>query len=278
MAMIADSLGAVVCTALLAAQSMSAAQVRPAIQGETVSIADLDSRSALSKQQIFADIVALANARRESGSLYQLTATKSGATPVIETQGPTYPGVNKHVPSPDTVSTGDDALTLNAGAARKLALQLESELQKAMTRREIDSAVRTWNQFSSPIAKMKTVADFQDAMKKPSKRPDAIRALANRIERATDEKERADFRSFLLAVEVAPVGSDNLVDFLLQTQSSDALTGACASVVLSQASLSAEQAERMIQALAKQRATTNSDPVIQHLVDFASQYTLNYKR
>lgn len=131
-------------------------------------------------------------------------------------------------------STGDDDLTSNGSAARKLVPELEKELQKAMTRREIDSAVRTWNQFSSPIAKMKTTADFQDTMKKPSKRLDAIRALANMIESATNEKQRAAFRTFLSTVEAAPVGSSNLVDFLLQSQRSDALTGVCASVVLSQ--------------------------------------------
>ena len=119
---------------------------------------------------------------------------------------------------------------------------------------------------------MKTTADFQDAMQKASKRTDAIRALAGVMERATNEKETAEFRSFLSAVAGAPAGPAKLVDILLQAQRSDALTGACASVLLSQLPLSAEQAGQMMQGLSSQRIMTKSDPVIQHLVDLAEQF------
>ena len=105
-----------------------------------------------------------------------------------------------------------------------------------MPRAEIDAAVRSWDQLNSPIAKLKTSGDFRNALKTPSKRSDVIRGLAAVIERAKTEKDMASSRKFVLAVAAAPVGSTNLVDILLQAQSSDALTGACASVVLSSGS------------------------------------------
>lgn len=75
----------VACAAPLTAQSTSVAQDRSPTQGVTVSVQDLDSKGSLSKEQIFADLVALANGRRESGSFKsgnQVTPIKSGATPV----------------------------------------------------------------------------------------------------------------------------------------------------------------------------------------------------
>ena len=241
-----------VCAAQMTAPGTSAAQTRSPTQGETVSVEDLGSKGRLSKQQILADIVALAKARRDADSLTALGEVMGG--------------------KPVGVVPGDEDVALNGRAAMALVLELENELQKVMTRADINSAVRSWNQLSFPAAKLKTTADFQDAMKKPSKRSDAIRTLADMIERATNEKEMADFHRFLSAVEAAPPGSTDLVDFLLHAQRSDALTGACASVILSQVSLSAAQGEQMMQGLSKQRITTSSDPVIQHLVDLASQF------
>ena len=163
-------------------------------------------------------------------------------------------------------------LPAHISAATIRVQELEAELQKAMTRASIDSAVRSWNQLSSPMEKLRTAADFQDALKRPSKRSDAVRALAAILERATNEKATADFRALLSTLVAAPVGVTTLVDFLLHAQrSSDALTAGCASVVLSQIMLSEKQAEQMARQLSKQAITTGSDPVVRYLIDLASR-------
>ncbi len=237
----------VVCIEPLAAHNPAFAQTKSP-PGESVSVQDLDPKASLSKQQILVDIVELANARRESDSLGALALAHSGVN--IE---------NKDFGS-------------DAREAMKRALELEAELQKVMPRARIDAAVRSYNELSFPTAKLRTPVNYQDAMKKASKRQGAIRALANMIERATTDNEKAEFRKFLSAVEAAPSSSANLIDSLLRAQSSDALTGTCASLVLSQFALSTAQAERMMQGLSKQRTTAGSDPIIQHLIDLATEF------
>ena len=249
----------VVSAASLTAQTTSVAPIRSQPQGGSVSVQDLASKDSLSQQRIFEDIAALAKARREFDSLRSLNQLLVSG------------GWSAGMPEPEDLRS-------NISAAGMRVHELEDELQKAITRASIDSAVRSLNQLMSPMEKLKTTADFQGALKRPSKRADAIRALAAMIEHAINDRERTDFRRLVSAVEAAPVGSTAFVDFLLEAQHSDALTGACASVVLSQVSLSAKQSEQMLGGLSEQRRTTSTDPVIQHLLDLASQIVSTSQR
>lgn len=251
---------------LVIAIAVSAATLRAQ---NTVSAHDLDSKSSLSKQQAFADIVALAMARKDSllasNSDIRDTGPGRGRGGADTTDGIPYPNQDRPgnvllSPSGSEAPENRDP-ALKAARARALTLELESELQKVMTRSEIDSAVRSWNQLSSKT-KLKTPSDYQAAIGNPSKRSDAIRALAALIERAKSENERADTRRLLASVNA---------ELVLQVRRSDELTEACASLVLSRIALTADQAERMKQERSRQQIATKSNPVIQHLIDLASQ-------
>ena len=242
------------CAAHSAAQQtndpgISGAQKRSPNQNLTVSVQDLDPTIPLSRQQIFTDIGALAKARRESASLLSLNQ--------LIVSGGKIPGMSEIDDLPEKIREG-----------RVRVQDLESELRKAMTRAAIESAVRSWNQLSLPLGKLKTPTDFQNALKTPSKRRDAIRALAATIAQAANEKEVADFRELLMAIDATPA-SRTFIDLLLKAQYSDVLTAVCASLVLSRVTLSTEQAQQMRQVLSTQQTRTKSDPIIQHLIDLA---------